>query len=87
MAYQVLIAPAAERQLKKLPEQVVAQVVPLLKSLADEPRPRGAKKLQGADPIWRVRKGSYRILYTIEDRKLTILVLRIDHRQQVYKKR
>lgn len=85
MAYQISIAPAAERQLKKLPEQVVAQIVPLLKSLAEDPRPVGVKKLKGGDGIWRVRTGDYRILYTVEDRKLTILVLSIDHRKQVYK--
>jgi mRNA interferase RelE/StbE len=85
VAYQIKIAPAAERQLKKLPEQVVSQIIPVLKLLADEPRPAGAKKLKGADDIWRVRTGDYRILYTVEDRNLTILVLKIDHRKQVYR--
>jgi mRNA interferase RelE/StbE len=85
VAYSVFLAPAAERQLKKLPPQIKQQIVPVLQGLASEPRPSGAIKLKGADNVWRVRTGSYRILYQIEDKKLTVLVLKIDHRRQAYK--
>ena len=85
MSYSVFLAPAAERQLKKLPQQIKTQIVPLLKALGDEPRPAGAKKLKGSEGIWRIRKGNYRILYEIQDKQLTVLVVKIDDRKQVYK--
>jgi mRNA interferase RelE/StbE len=85
VSYSVFLAPAAERQLKKLPPQIKTQLVPVLKALANDPRPPGAKKLKGSEDIWRIRKGSYRILYEINDRELTVLALRIDHRKQVYR--
>jgi mRNA interferase RelE/StbE len=85
VTYSVFLAPPAERQLKKLPPQLKQQIVPVLQRLGGEPRPSGAIKLRGADDVWRVRTGSYRILYQIEDKKLTVLVLKIDHRRQVYK--
>jgi mRNA interferase RelE/StbE len=85
VSYSVFLAPAAERQLKKLPPQIKTQIILVLKALATDPRPSGAKKLKGSEDVWRVRKGSYRILYEINDRKLTVLVLRIDHRKQVYR--
>ena len=87
MSYSVFLAPAAERQLKKLPQQVKTQIVPILKALENEPRPSGAKKLKGSEDIWRIRKGNYRILYEIQDNQLTVLVVKIDDRKQVYRDR
>jgi mRNA interferase RelE/StbE len=85
VSYTVRLAPAAERQLKKLHVQVRNIIVPVLKSLTSDPRPQGAKKLKGAEDIWRVRKGNYRILYQIQDDELIVLIVRIDDRKQVYK--
>ncbi|MDX2055276.1 MAG: type II toxin-antitoxin system RelE/ParE family toxin [Polyangiaceae bacterium] len=53
-------------------------------SLADEPRPSGAKKLVESD-YWRVRVGDYRVVYSIEDSVLVILVIRVGHRRDVYR--
>jgi mRNA interferase RelE/StbE len=85
VSYSIRLAPAAERQLKKLQAQVRNAILPVIKSLANDPRPQGAKKLKGDDDIWRVRKGNYRILYQIQDDELIVLVVRIDDRKQVYK--
>jgi mRNA interferase RelE/StbE len=81
----VRLVPAAERQLKKLQAQVRNVIIPVIKGLASDPRPQGAKKLKGAEDIWRVRKGNYRILYQIHDDELVVLIVRIDDRKQVYK--
>jgi mRNA interferase RelE/StbE len=85
VTYSVFLAPAAERQLKKLPQQIAVQLVPLIKALAVDPRPLGAKKLKGSEDIWRIRKGTYRIVYEVKDKQLTVLVLKIGDRKQVYK--
>ena len=52
---------------------------------AFEPRPHGVKKLLGVDDLYRVRVGSYRVVYTIRDDRLIVLVLRISDRKDVYR--
>jgi len=54
-------------------------------ALADNPRPSGAEKLKGAKDLWRIRSGNYRIIYTIQDEALLVLVIRIGHRREVYR--
>ncbi len=56
-----------------------------MRRLADEPRPPGCRKLAGYDSVYRVRVGVYRILYEIEDRRVTVIVLKIGHRKDVYR--
>ncbi|MGB3495911.1 MAG: type II toxin-antitoxin system RelE/ParE family toxin [Elainellaceae cyanobacterium] len=84
MSYQVLIVPAAQRQLKKLPVTVQQNVVDQIERLADNPRPANCKKLKGRDNQYRVRLGNYRIIYTVEDDVLTIRVIKVGHRRDVY---
>ncbi len=55
-----------------------------LRALAEDPRPRGCKKLAGREDIWRVRVGDYRVLYQILDDALLVLVVRVRHRKDVY---
>ena len=54
-------------------------------ALADNPFPRGARKLVGYDDVFRVRAGSYRILYSVSDRTVVIVVLKVGHRRDVYR--
>ena len=53
--------------------------------LAIEPRPRGARKLAGYDDVFRVRTGRYRVIYSVEEDRLVVLVLKIGHRKDVYR--
>lgn len=85
MAYTVNLEPAAERQLRKLTPQARAQVLPVIYALANNPRPSGVVKLEGAGGEYRVRSGDFRIVYTIEDAALIVLVVRIAHRRDVYR--
>jgi mRNA interferase RelE/StbE len=54
-------------------------------ALAENPRPAGAKKLKGSSELWRVRAGDYRVIYSIHDDVLLILVVKIGHRGDVYR--
>jgi mRNA interferase RelE/StbE len=54
-----------------------------MRALADQPWPRGATKLQGRGDTWRIRVGSYRILYRVND--LSVRVLEVGHRRDVYR--
>ena len=84
MAYSILLAPPAERQLKAFSQAVQKRLVKRLKSLQGNPRPQGVKKLTGEDDLYRVREGSYRIIYTIREKALIVLVLKIGDRKEVY---
>ncbi|MCC6139006.1 MAG: type II toxin-antitoxin system RelE/ParE family toxin [Nitrospira sp.] len=85
MAYSILLAPPAERQLKALAEPAQKRIVKRLKSLRENPRPHGVKKLAGEEDLYRIREGDYRIVYTIQDKKLIVLVVKIGDRKEVYR--
>ena len=85
MAYSILLAPPAERQLKAFPQAVQKRLVKCLKTLQANPRPQGVKKLAGEENLYRVREGSYRIIYTIREKALIVLVLKIGNRKEVYR--
>jgi mRNA interferase RelE/StbE len=85
VSYEVEIAPAAKRQINKLPLDVQQKVVAKLEELAIEPRPDGVTKLEGSDNLYRVRLGKYRIIYEIQDGLLLVTVVKVKHRKDVYR--
>jgi len=86
MAYSIEVAPAALRQLKKLDQAVQRRIARRIEALADEPRPSGVVKLTDVSPpLYRVREGDYRILYSLQDDKLVVLVVRVAHRSEAYR--
>lgn len=82
-AYRVELRPAAVRALRKLDRQVARRVHGAIALLAEDPRPPGARRLKAREG-WRVRVGAYRIIYTIEDDVLLIVVVTLGHRRDVY---
>ena len=85
--YAIEFKASADKALQRLPVAVQRRIVRAAEALADEPRPDGCVKLVGDDNAWRIRVGDYRILYEIHDRRLLILVVRIGHRKDIYRKR
>jgi mRNA interferase RelE/StbE len=83
-SYQVVLSKTAEKDLAKLPAQIVAKIIPILQSLENNPRPIGCKKLKGFKNLWRVRIGNYRIIYSVEDIILLVDVREIGHRKDIY---
>ncbi len=83
--YDVYFKPSAERELRRLPEDQQRRLVAEIELLAFDPRPDGVVKMAGAENLWRLRVGRYRVLYEIHDREVDILVLRIGHRKDVYR--
>ena len=81
--YQVVIEKQAQKQLAKIPPPDYTKIVAALKDLANDPRPFGYKKLKGR-PGYRIRVGDYRIIYQVRDNVLTVFVLIIGHRREVY---
>ncbi|MDR0847870.1 MAG: type II toxin-antitoxin system RelE/ParE family toxin [Propionibacteriaceae bacterium] len=85
MTYTVEYKRSAEKTLAKLPKATAKKIRAAADALAEEPRPAGVKKLVGADD-WRIRVGDYRVIYTIQDRKLIVEVVKIGHRSDIYRK-
>jgi mRNA interferase RelE/StbE len=69
----------------RLPAKVRGRIVETLEELRKDPRPSGYVKLKGEDNLWRIRVGQYRVVYAIEDDVLTVLVVRVSHRKDVYR--
>jgi len=82
--YQLLIERSAQKNLRKIASVDRDRVIESIKALADNPRPRGARKLSGRE-AWRIRVAAYRVIYEIEDDRLIILVVAIGHRRDIYK--
>jgi mRNA interferase RelE/StbE len=82
--YRVLLASSAKRELLRLPDSVIARILPKIESLAAQPRPHGCKKLRGGDDEWRIRIGDYRVIYSINDDAQLVDVSHIAHRREVY---
>ena len=83
-SYSVLIKPSAAKELERLPDKIRRQIAKRIASLADQPRPVGCEKLTGED-LYRVRHGDHRVVYSIADAVLTVLVVRIGNRRDVYR--
>jgi mRNA interferase RelE/StbE len=83
-SYHVALTSSAEKELRRLPRQLVARIIARLENLAANPRPQDSKKLKGGDREWRIRIGDYRVVYTIDDAKALVEVTRIRHRSDVY---
>jgi mRNA interferase RelE/StbE len=83
--YQVVFRRAAIRELKKVPAQDLQTLDERIRSLADNPRPPGCKKLQSPDDLLRVRVGDYRIVYQVSETPRQVTVVRVGNRSEVYR--
>jgi mRNA interferase RelE/StbE len=86
--YQLVVAPSAERSLARLPEAVAAAIVEfMLGALTDAPRRVGHPLQRELAGLWSAGRGSYRVVYEIDDDARVVKALRIDHRADVYRPR
>jgi len=83
--YRIEVRPAALKALRKVHPNDRARIHGAIALLARDPRPPGARALQGRDGF-RVRIGDYRVLYTIQDDVLLIVVVALGHRRDVYER-
>ena len=83
--YEVKFSKKAEKSYEKLPNEVKLRIDQKLAYLRATPKGTDTKKLVGEQNVYRTRVGSYRIVYEIEDNKLLVWILDVDHRSSVYK--
>jgi mRNA interferase RelE/StbE len=86
VAHRVEFLSSAARAFGKLTSDVQRRLRPHIDALAENPRPPGAKALQGTERGYlRIRVGDYRVVYRVEDDRLLVVVVRISHRKEVYR--
>ena len=83
--YRIEFSATAERQLGKLHKPDQLRILRAIRGLSEEPYPRGTRKLQGYADVYRIRVGTYRILYSVESERVTIIVLKIGQRKDIYR--
>ncbi|MCA0362602.1 MAG: type II toxin-antitoxin system RelE/ParE family toxin [Bacteroidetes bacterium] len=91
MEYILKYHKAADKELSKLPPTLQLEIIKLIRELAHNPKPKGYKKLKGYKSLrtpgkecFRIRLKNYRIIYTLEEAIITIEIIKIAHRREVY---
>jgi mRNA interferase RelE/StbE len=84
VTYRIELETRAKREFLDLPTDVRSRLSEAIDDLRGSPRPPGSKRLT-ARGGYRIRKGAYRILYTVDDRVRVVRIYRIGHRREVYR--
>ncbi len=84
--FSVVVKQSVAKDLRSIPAKEVARILKRIEALAVEPRPPGVEKLSGQEK-YRIRQGVYRIIYEIRDHELVVIVVKIGHRREVYRRR
>ncbi|MCX6212879.1 type II toxin-antitoxin system RelE/ParE family toxin [Spirosoma sp.] len=91
MGYKIVITESAAKELKRIPAKMQDRIFEKIEGLVEEPKPNGHKKLKNFDmpgndynDYYRIRVGDYRVIYAIEDAEITIFVMKVAHRKNVY---
>jgi len=83
--FEVVFKRSVKKDLRGIPKKDIRRILARIEALADDPRPPGAEKLTGLER-YRVRQGAYRILYEVQDQRLVVVVVKVGHRRDVYRR-
>lgn len=84
-SYSVRVLASAEKELRSVPKPLLRRIAVRLQGLANDPRPHGSEKLSGDERRHRVRQGHWRIIYSIDDGRREVVVVKIGHRREIYR--
>jgi len=82
--YEIYFKESVEKDFRAIPKKNLRKIIRRIEALSKDPRPLGHEKLTGQER-YRVRQGLYRIIYSIQDEELTIWVVKVGHRKEVYR--
>jgi mRNA interferase RelE/StbE len=82
--YDLRLKPSVAKDLRGIPSGDLGRILSRIEALRDDPRPPGCEKLSGQQK-YRLRQGSYRILYRVSDEELLVEVVKVGHRREVYR--
>lgn len=83
-AYKVYFKKSVEKDFAAIPKKDLKKIIKRIEKLAEDPRPQGCEKLTGQDR-YRLRQGRYRIVYSIQNNELTVWVIKVGHRKDIYR--
>lgn len=87
-SYEIRLKASAAKEIERIePKAVRRRIVDRIARLAEDPRPPGCEKLGGHADRYRIRQGAYRIVYSIDDDVLIVVVVKVGHRSGVYRAR
>jgi mRNA interferase RelE/StbE len=82
--FEVRILPSVRKDLRLISKEVVRRILKTIEGLATNPRPSGCKRLTSTN-LYRLRTGSYRIVYEIHDAEVVVVVIKVGHRKDIYR--
>ena len=82
--YSIFFKDSVRKDLGSIPKNDLLRIIERIGSLAEDPRPMGCEKLSGQEK-YRIRQGNYRIIYSIQDTELTVWLVKVGHRREVYR--
>ena len=82
--YKIFFKKSVEKDIKAIPKEELSQIIKQIGRLSEDPRPQGCEKLTGQEK-YRIRQGRYRIVYSIQDNELTVWVVKVGHRKNIYR--
>jgi mRNA interferase RelE/StbE len=83
-AYKIFFRKSVDKDFSAIPKQDLRKVLRRIEMLSEDPRPSGCEKLTGQERF-RVRQGRYRIVYSIQDKDLTVWIVKVGHRKEIYR--
>jgi mRNA interferase RelE/StbE len=83
--YEILLERRAEKDLKKLPSELFQRIIVKIRSLSENPKLQGSRKITGSKSDWRIRIGDYRAIYEIDEKEKRVKIMRIRHRREAYR--
>ena len=84
-SYKLVFKKSVAKDLRTIPDPDLKRILARMRTLAEDPRPPGTEKLSGEDK-YRLRQGNYRILYTVNDADICVVIVKISHRREVYRR-
>ncbi len=85
-SYKIEWKQSARKELRKLGRKIILRVLKAIETLSDNPCPRGSRKLHGTEYTYRLREGDYRIIYSVYSDIVTIEIVKIGHRKDIYRR-
>jgi len=82
--YEIFFKESVWKDLRKISKGDLTRILSRIEKLGDDPHPMGCEKLTGLE-LYRVRQGTYRIVYSIQENELTVWVIKVGHRKDVYR--
>lgn len=84
--YRIKWTSSSLKELRKLPGPIIQRIIKKVEDLSQNPFPNKVRKLAGSKNLYRIRLQDYRVIYRIEEDVLVIVIIKVGHRKDVYKK-